>query len=110
MISSLFYKKNSPDGLENFVLFEFEIFINSHLPDELIDMRDEDHRTFVLIECFRDYGKVAEVDMIRWLIEDEKTRFFEGKFREHDESFLSFRECTHGSIHDFTRDEKPARK
>jgi hypothetical protein len=53
---------------------------------------------------------MTEINMIRWLIEDEKTRFFEGKFREHDESFLSFRECTHGSIHDFTRDEKPARK
>ena len=73
------------------ILFQLQILINPHLPHELIDMGDEDHCPFVFVKRLGDDGKMAEVDMIRRFIEDEESWFFEGEFREHDETFLTFR-------------------
>jgi len=37
-----------------FSLLKLEIFIDAHLPDEFIEMRDEYHRPLILIERLRD--------------------------------------------------------
>jgi hypothetical protein len=68
---------------------ELQILIDPHLPDEFIEVRDEHHSPLILIECFRDNGKVTEIYMIRGLIEEEESWFLENEFTEHEESFLS---------------------
>ena len=76
------------------------------MPDEFLDVGDEDHRSFIFVESFGDDGEVSEVDMVGRLIEDEESWFFERELREHDESLLSFAERSDRSRHDLTCDEK----
>lgn len=73
-------------------------------------MRHENHCSFVFVKCLGNYWKVAEVDVIRWFVQDEKSRLFKSEFAEHHESFLSFRKCTDLCVHDFTSNEKSCRK
>ncbi len=45
-------RKYYPNNIYIFLyLFQLEIFIDSHLPDEFIDMRDHNHCSFVFVEC-----------------------------------------------------------
>lgn len=37
-------------------LFEFEVFIDPHLPYELLYVGDEYHRPFIFVEGFGDHG------------------------------------------------------
>ena len=56
------------DGLQ---LFEIERLVDADLFDELGDVADKHHCTFVLVEGFGDHGQVAEIDVVRWLVQDE---------------------------------------
>ena len=48
--------------------------------------------------------------LVRWLIEDEESWFFESEFCEHHESFLSFREGSDWGCHKLTSDEESSSK
>lgn len=73
-------------------------------------MRYEDHCSFVFVEGFCDDWEMSEVDMVRRFVEYEESWFFQSEFTEHHESLLPFGECSDRSCHQFTRDQKSARK
>ena len=93
-----------------FILFEFQVFVDPYLPDELLYMWDEYHRPLIFIECPRYDWEMPEVDMIRRLIEYEKSWLLEWELREDDESLLPLRECADRCRHELTRDQESWRE
>ena len=96
------------NSFTNFQLcLEIKDFVNADLGDKVRHVRDEDHRTFIGIECLCDARQVAEVDVIGRLIEYEKPRLLEDEAGKCDESFLSLREVSDFCVDHVLCDEKP---
>ena len=72
-------------------------------------MGDENHSTLVLVERLRDDREVAEVDMIRWLVEDEESWLLEDEPNERNKSLLTFGEIADARLDDITRHEESCR-
>ena len=89
--------------------FQIEVVVYPYLPHKLRHVRHEDHRTLILVERLCDDGKMAKVDMVRRLVEDEESGFLEDEAHERDESFLSFGEIADTGFYHIARDEESRR-
>ena len=74
------------------LLGEIEYLIDADLVHEFWHVRDEYHHAAIGAQCLSDAWQMAEVYVIRRLVENQESWFLQDESRERDETFLSFRQ------------------
>lgn len=88
---------------------KLKVVVYPDLPDEFIDVGNQDHRSLERIQCLGDHRDVAEIHMIRRLIQYEKPGALQDESAEGDQPLLSFRQVTYPGFHDISGDEESGR-
>ena len=78
---------------------QIQLLAHFELRDKFLVMAYKDHAPLVRIECLRDDGKMAEIDVIGGLIQNEKSRLLEQEPRKAKETLLTFGERCHLGVH-----------
>src|SRR3989344_4391201 len=80
--------------------------VDADLRHELGHVRDEDHRALIRIERFCYDGKMAEVDVVGRLVEDQESRRKEDESREGDQALLPLGQVPYLGVNKLARYEK----